>query len=218
MNAVVRWMWDLLYPPKCMLCHRLMESSEQLLCGRCDYDMPDCDHGRNVEYFAKTAIAFYYEGNIRNSIHRFKFYGAQSYAEGYARWMLPKIRSELDGTYDLISWVPCSFMRRWIRGYDQAQVLAQKLAEQLGVECVRTLKKVRHTKKQSMISNAAKRRANVLGAYKAVMPERFFGKRILLIDDVLTTGATMSECGKVLRMAGAVDPVCAVIATARRNT
>jgi len=219
MNALFRWFFDLLYPPKCMLCHRLMENSDAVTCGRCEQELPQFDEApRSVQYFEKCAASFYYEGNIRSAILRFKFHGMSSYADQFAEWMAERVRSELDGKYDLVSWVPCSKRRQWERGFDQAELLAKALAEQLHMPCVQTLKKIRHTPKQSRMPNAARRRANVLGAYKAIDPEAISGKRILLVDDVLTTNATMSECGKTLRLAGSGDPVCAVIAAAGRNS
>ena len=218
MRAVIRWLLDLLYPPKCMLCGRVMESSEDTICPKCGYDLPEYEGAlRKVEYFDKTVAPFYYEGQIRDAVLRFKFHGMQNYASQFAQWMAVWVRAELEGKYDLISWVPCSAQRRWTRGFDQAELLAKRLAEQLDVPCIPVLKKVRNTPRQSRMPNAARRRGNVLGAYKALQPEKYSGKRILLVDDVLTTGATLSECGKVLRIAGSGDLVCAVIAAARRN-
>lgn len=219
MSALFRWLTDLLYPPKCMLCHRLLDSSDQFTCGRCEYDLPEYDQApRTVQYFEKAAASFYYEGYIRDAILRYKFHGMQTYARQFAKWLAIIVVGELEGKYDMTSWVPCGRWRRWTRGFDQVELLAKALAEELEAPCVQTLKKIRNTPKQSRMPNAAARRANVLGAYQAVDPHRFCGKRILLVDDVLTTGATLSECGKVLRMAGSGDPVCAVIAVARRNT
>ena len=100
---------------------------------------------------------------------------------------------------------------------DGTKLLAEAVGRELGLEPVQTLKKIRHNPKQSRTADPAKRRANVLGVYQAVHPERFHGKRILLVDDVLTTGATLSECGKTLRIAGAEELVCAVIAVAHRD-
>ena len=85
----------------------------------------------------------------------------------------------------------------------QAKLLALTLAKELDVDAVCTLKKIRHNPKQSKTANAAKRRANVLGAYRAMNPDRLKNKRILLIDDVLTTGATISICAEVMLKAGA---------------
>lgn len=219
MKSFTRWLLDLIYPPKCMWCHRLLPSSDTITCGRCEDRLSEYEGAaRKVTFFEHAAVSFYYEGNVREAVMRYKFYGMQFYSTEFAKHLSARVRAELSGTYDMISWVPCSRMRRWTRGFDQSQLLAQAMAEELGVPCVCTLKKIRNTPKQSKQRSEAARRANVLGAYKAVEPERFSGKRILLIDDVLTTGSTMSECGKTLRMAGSGNPVCAAIAAARHKT
>lgn len=218
MNAFVRWVMDLLYPPKCMLCHGLLDSSDHALCPKCGLELPEYDGPlRKVTYFEKAVAPFFYEEPIRDAILRFKFHGMQTYASQFAVWMAVWIRDHLNGTYDMISWVPCSRRRRWSRGFDQAELLAMELSALLQVPAVCTLEKIRHNPKQSTLRDAARRRANVLGVYRAVRPECFCGKRVLLIDDVLTTGSTLSECGKVLRMAGSGDLVCAAIAAARRE-
>lgn len=210
---------DLLFPPKCMLCSRIMESSEKAVCDQCLVsDLPELEGDPpQVQYFEKSAATFYYKEPITDAIIRFKFHGMASYSRQFAQWLAGTIRAKLDGRYDLISWVPCSKRRIWTRGFDQAELLAKAVAKELGMEAVQTLKKVKHNPKQSRTVDAAARRANVLGVYRPYQPERFRGKRILLIDDVLTTGATLSECGKVLRMAGSGDLCCAAIAAAHRN-
>lgn len=216
MSGLIRYVLDLLYPPRCMLCSRFVESSDETVCRRCVDVLPEYDGAlRSVPYFEKTVAPFFYEEPIRGAVLRFKFYGMRTYAGQFATWMAVWVRDKLEGKYDLISWVPCSRRRRWSRGFDQAELLAKALAEELGVEAVATLKKIKHNPKQSQIGSADRRRANVLGVYRAINPKLWIGKRILLVDDVLTTGATLSECGKVLRMAGSGDLVCAVIAATR---
>ena len=219
MNAFLDWFLDILFPAKCMFCGKLMQRSDEQVCGACLEDLPEYDGAPPaVPYFEKTVAPFYYQEQVRDSIIRFKFHGMAQYSDAYAKWMAIWVRDKLDGRYDVISWVPCSRKRRWSRGYDQAEVLAKALGEALHTEVVQTLKKTRNNPKQSGIHNAAARRANVLGVYVPYLPERIYGKKILLVDDVLTTGATLSECGKVLRMAGSGDLVCAVIAvTVREN-
>ena len=81
---------------------------------------------------------------------------------------------------------------------------------------VRTLQKVRHNRPQSGISGQAKRRANVLGAYRITDPQQLRGKRVLLLDDVITTGATAGECARVLLTAGAKEVHCGCIAAAHK--
>lgn len=218
MSGWLMWLLDLLFPPKCMICLRLLESSEQRVCERCLQELPEFDGPlRKVDYFEKTVAPLYYEDNVREAVLRFKFQGMSSYGEQFAKWMAIWVRDQLVDQYDLITWVPCSNRRRWTRGYDQAELLAKALAKELHADVFRTLEKTVHNRKQSRQKSAAHRRANVLGVYRAFHPERFQGKKILLVDDVLTTGATLSECGKVLRIAGSGELVCAVIAVVRQE-
>lgn len=84
-------------------------------------------------------------------------------------------------------------------------------------EPLETLRKVVDNPAQSGIDSPEERRANVLGVYEAVKPERFAGKRLLLIDDIRTTGATLAECVRVLKEAGAADVLCLTLAAAERD-
>lgn len=218
MNTLADWLMDLLFPPKCMCCGKLTSGREETCCANCLDRLPEYDGALpKVTYFETAVAPFFYEGIIRDSILRMKFHGCAGYTKQFAQWMARWVKDRLKGQYEIVSWVPCSGMRRWSRGYDQAELLAKALARELSVEAVCTLRKTRHNPRQSRIHGVAARRANVLGVYEAWHPERFSGKKILLVDDVLTTGATLSECGKELRMAGSGDLVCAVIAAAKRN-
>jgi predicted amidophosphoribosyltransferase len=95
--------------------------------------------------------------------------------------------------------------------------LAQALGKELSLPVVRTLKKIRHTPPQSTLGHAPQRRANVLGAYRIAAPAEIAGKRIILLDDVVTTGATASECAKVLLTAGAKEVLLATVAVAKHD-
>ena len=216
MRAMLDLILDLLYPPKCMLCGRVMERGADSLCPKCcNTDLPEPERDpKPVQYFEQSVATFFYRDPLIDAILRYKFHGMASYSDRFAKWMAVTVRDKLDGKYDLISWVPCSRRRIRSRGFDQAELLAKALAHELGTEAVRTLDKIRHNPKQSRTADPAKRRANVLGVYRAHKPERFRGKRILLVDDVLTTGATLSECGKVLLIAGADKLYSAVLAAA----
>ena len=158
-----------------------------------------------------TAI-WYYKDNVRKSIQRFKFYNARSYAEAYGRLLAMKLQEDACADADIITWAPISQLRRIKRGYDQAKLLAEATAKELGATTVSTLRKVRHTPPQSSLPEASQRRANVLGAYKVRNPNVIAGKRILLFDDVVTTGSTVSECAKTLLAAGAKEVRLASVA------
>ena len=142
---------------------------------------------------------------------------ARSYAVPYGRLLAMKLLKEYPEGFDLLTWVPVSRLRKFRRGYDQVELLAGAVGEELGMKPVSLLAKTRHNRKQSGIVGYSRRRANVLGVYKCVDQTAVEGKRILLLDDILTTGATAGECARILLTAGASEVHCAVIAAARKN-
>lgn len=209
---------DLFYPPKCLICHRIMDSSRQTVCSACMDRLPEHDGADPQVRFAERCVAtFFYEGDLRESFHRFKFGGLRAYATQYGRWMAVTVRDKLAGEFDLITWAPVSDKRRKQRGYDQSELLARTVAKELGMQPVRLLRKCRHTRPNSELGDASGRSANVAGVYEPLTPERFAGRRVLVIDDIVTTGATLSECSRVLLTAGAMSVVCAALAAARKH-
>lgn len=94
------------------------------------------------------------------------------------------------------------------------QLIAEAVGKELGMDPHRTLIKLRNNRPQSRLGDAAQRRANVMGVYRVADPDTVRGKRILLLDDIMTTGATAGECARVLLTAGAVDVICATVAAA----
>lgn len=218
MSGAVNWLLDLLFPPKCVFCGKLLSRGELGFCGRCQKELPWLEGAaaeRTGEFFELCASPLAYRDLVRDSIRRYKFKGRQGYHKTYGRLVAQCVHDHLAGKYDLITWVPLSDRRRKERGYDQAFLLSSAAALELGDVAVETLRKGRNTQAQSGLSDDAARRANVLGAYTIVDPELVEGKRVLLIDDVVTTGSTFSECARVLRSAGAAGVVCATLARAR---
>lgn len=218
MSRGTAWVLDLLFPPKCVFCGRVVDRGAGGICPDCQRALPWLTGGeaeRKGEFFSLCVSPLRYQGAVRKSIHRYKFQGRRGYARVYGTLVAQCISDHLAGQYDLISWVPLSKRRRRERGYDQALLLARAAAEVLGGTVTETLRKARNTPAQSGLEGEAERRANILGAYEPADPERIAGKRILLVDDVVTTGSTLSECARVLRTAGAADVVCAALARAR---
>lgn len=209
---------DLLFPPRCVFCGKVLGSGEHGICPACQRTLPwllEEEAEQSGEFYAKCASPLRYQDTVRDSIHRYKFKGVRGYAQIYGRLVAQCIRDHLQGEYDLITWVPLSARRLKERGYDQAFLLAQACAMEMDAVAVETLRKVRNTGAQSGLAHDEARWANVLEAYEPVDPELVEGRRVLMIDDVITTGATMSECARVLRAAGASDVVCATLARAR---
>ena len=137
--------------------------------------------------------------------------GARHYGAVYGRLVAMKVL-ESEEEFDVLTWIPVSPLRKLRRGYDQVELIAKAAGRELGMAPVSVLKKIRHNRPQSGISDAAMRRANVLGAYRVVHPELVSGKRVLLLDDILTTGSTASEAARMLKTAGAKEVHCAAVA------
>lgn len=211
------FLMELLFPPKCVLCRQLLKNGEIDLCKPCRSDArayPGCKN--RLQFLDSFAAVWYYEGNVRRSILRFKFCNARSYADSYGRILAMKLLREYPGGFDVLTWVPVSRLRRLRRGYDQAELLARSVGAELGMPPVSTLKKIRNNRPQSRLKGTEVRRANVLGAYRLADGVSLNGKRVLLLDDVLTTGATAGECARMLRIAGAKEVHCAAVAAARK--
>ncbi len=208
---------QLLFPKKCVLCGKLLKNGELDLCRECRIHQPQYPNiKRKLQFLDSFAAVWYYEGTVRKSLLRYKFYNARSHAPSYGRLMAMMLLEQYPEGFDCLTWVPVSSFRKCTRGYDQVELLARAVGEELGMTPVPLLKKVRHNRPQSGIRHGAQRRANVLGVYRETDPQAIAGKRILLLDDILTTGATASEAARVLLTAGAKEVHCAAMAAARK--
>lgn len=204
---------DLLFPPKCVLCRRVLPAGKTGLCDRCAERVSVQDVQREGNAFSRCVIALPYEGQVREAVIRYKFQDQPGYAAAFGRILGETVQKRLKGEYDLITWVPVSRKRRKERGYDQAMLLAMETALRLDEVAVETLRKTVDNPKQSGLTDAEARKHNVQGVYQVVDPELITGKRILLIDDVVTTGATLEEASRTLKASGAESVLCAALAS-----
>lgn len=214
--------WDqllnLLFPPKCPFCRRILDAPG--VCGVCWKELPWTEEYEAVRQGAdglRCAAPLWYEGKVREAILRLKFHGAAATAETLGTLIAQCAAEHLSGEFDLVTWVPISRRRRRKRGYDQAELLARAACRVWGVKPVALLRKTMNNPAQSGLKEDAARRANVLGVYELRPGAEVSGRRVLLVDDVCTTGATLAECVRVLREAGADAVVCAAVAHARRE-
>ena len=213
-NRLMQW----LFPPKCVLCGRLLLRQETDLCRECWLDAPECPVSRSKRNFLDSWLAlWYYEGKVRHSLVLYKFYHHRSKVQSYGRLLAMKIKQQFPEGVDLLVWIPVSKIRKFIRGYDQVELLAYVVGRELQMQPRRFLKKIRHNPPQSGIVGEAHRRANVLGVYRVTEPEQLRDKTVLLLDDVITTGATAAEAAKMLRLAGAKQVHFAAVAAARQG-
>ena len=175
-------------------------------CGNCAFDKVFFDCGYSV---------FSYEGAVRDAILRFKFGGCGNFARVFAKY-LAYAAQKYGVDFDVVTFAPMTKKAKRKRGYNQAQLLAQHFCAIL--DCDDKLReaivKVKETKPQETLDKA-ERKTNLDGAYKCVEDVR--GKRVLVIDDIKTTGATLNECGKVLKRAGATSVIVLTVASRREK-
>ena len=203
MHPILGRLADLFYPPRCFLCREVLKNREEAVCAECREHIlsEEQDHVFSLEFIDQALALFDYKGNVRESIHALKF-GKQAWIARKAAGFMFKSMEKAGFEADVITWVPMRSREKAKRGFDQSEILAREIAKLAGMKATRTLEKVKKTKRQSSLS-ARERRANVLGAYVSSDPGSVRGKRILLVDDVITTGSTMSEAARILRMDGA---------------
>lgn len=195
----------LLYPWKCVFCESVLKDTD--ICRECEEKLPYTVGDSAMQKFPfidKCVSPLYYKDKVRASVHRYKFGGCSAYSRRYAALMSDCVENNLDcRSVDVISWIPLSKKRLRQRGYDQARLLAEEIAAKTGLPCRQLLQKVKNNSAQSLTRDAKQRHENVAGVYALDDGADVSGLRILLVDDVVTTGATMSEAARILRKAGA---------------
>lgn len=212
---------DLLFPPKCAFCGKLLDFSGDI-CPACEAELPYREEeniltsiGDNQYPCART---FYYSSMVRDGIRALKF-GKKSWrAKVFSRYIAQTAAEQFSGEFDTVTYVPVSWRRNFTRGFDQARLLAGGATRIWGKKAEPTLRKIRHTKAQSSLDSSDARKQNVKDAYAVLDPAKIKGRRFLLIDDVCTTGSTLSAAADALTAAGAEKVVCAVLAGGHAET
>lgn len=227
---------NLFFPPKCMVCGSLMsEENVFSICPGCFKELSfnsgkrcrvcstpielmygdDLCSGcrRAKRYFEKTSSPFVYEDKVREIITRYKFRSRKSYAAPLAAFMFTDLKNlNMTREFDLVTFVPLHRKRLGERGYNQSELLAENLAKIMDKPLVCSLKKIKDIAPLSKTEHG-KRSELVKGCFEALGDVS--GKKILLIDDIITTGATVNECSKMLKRAGAKKVFVAVVAATR---
>jgi ComF family protein len=155
-----------------------------------------------------------YEGTLRELIHLFKYGSVRPLAKPLGTLAARAIPFE--HAFDVVVPMPLHWKKRWARGYNQSELLAREIARRRGVPVKNLVRRVKSTSVQAGLSSS-KRRLNVRGAFAMRKGASVKGLRILLVDDVLTTGATASACAAILKRAGARHVAIAAVARTDRR-
>ncbi len=154
-----------------------------------------------------------YDGALKELIHLFKYGRAKGLAIPFAKYLSAAL--PVDSKFDVVVPVPLHWRRRWQRGFNQADLLGRQIARRRGLKFAKLLTRNRWTGSQASLANSA-RRTNVSGAFRT-RGGSLAGLRILLVDDVMTTGATASACALVLKRAGAKSVTLLTLARVDRR-
>jgi ComF family protein len=229
---------DVLFPPRCHVCREFIPAAGELhICPNCRELMPaivaplctvcgipftgaGSDHlcgmcSTSLPRFDAARAALAYEGASRDLIHAFKYRNKTHLRRPLALLTIETLSGFLQLRQpDLIIPVPLHRKKLSSRGFNQAVLLGEILSQRLKLPLDRhNLRRIRWTEPQVNLA-AGDRRANVKGAFSIHEKAVVKGRRVLLVDDVLTTGSTADECGKVLKAAGADDVTVITIARA----
>jgi ComF family protein len=156
----------------------------------------------------------FYDGVLRQLIHLYKYRKVRTLDGPLGDLLLRALPR--DEAFDCVTPVPLHWRQRWQRGFNQADLLARRIALHTGIPRTSLLRRLRSTASQASLSNTGRRR-NVAAAFACHRPDRAVGRKILLIDDVMTTGSTAAACALALKRAGAARVALLTLARADRR-
>lgn len=231
-SALAKDFYDLLFPTLCLGCSRSLEANEKLLCTHCRISLPETGQHREPydqnllnKFAGKVPIQFiasymYFTkgGIVQKLIHNVKYKGQKEAAKEVASWYgyQLKTESELTQGIDMLIGVPLHKIRLHQRGYNQADWIAEGLSESLGVPARADIIVRRYFRDSQTRKNRMERWQNVKTAFDVINQEEVKGKYIVIVDDVLTTGATIEACAIELLKAGCKSVGVLTIAATHR--
>lgn len=228
-TALSRRFWAVFFPERCAYCGKVIppclpgceDCLKQLprilppTCRICGLERKTCICEGKRMHYERCAAPFYYDGKAKYAILQLKARENREVARTLAAEMAAVVRREYGNcAFDYIVPVPMTEEEKKKRGHNPCELLAKALSAELGVPVGLYLKKIYETRPQKELSSL-ERSGNVLGAFDVADNTPVAGKTLLLLDDIVTTGATLDECAKMLKIFGA-DEVYAVAGTASR--
>lgn len=218
-SLFLRSIIDLISPRACHICGKRLAVTEEEICGVCNWHLPRTHFNEKAEdnnlarqFWGKIPIEkasslFFYQpqNDPSHLIYDLKYHNQPHLGVWLGRILAMECNEHnfFDGI-DIIIPVPISFGRRWKRGYNQSEKIAQGISEVTGIAiCTKALKRVHYNKSQTKLT-AIERAENVDNAFQLKSASEISGKHVLIVDDIITTGATITACAKELMKAGNV--------------
>lgn len=223
----VDFLLDLIFPNRCLFCDKViswdkpyheecfnkLEYTKDDYCDKCGQKPCACKYKegqRVLPYYDTCMSVVYYKTSARELLLNFKYGNTPNASEFIAKMIYDKLMEEYDFVNPIIVPVPMLKADKRKRGYNQAELIAKHLAKLSGFELnSKSLVKVKKTNSQKRLSET-ERRKNLIKAFEVKDKSIFSEREIILVDDVITTGATLNECAKMIKRAGA-EKVNAVV-------
>lgn len=219
MTSIFKSFWQLLYPKRCIICGRRMTEGDGMMCLSCNLDLPrtnlykDAYDNAMARLFwgkmpvERAAALLYYSPDTQTShaVMDFKYFGRRDVAEYLGRMAAEEFADSgfFDGI-DIIVPMPLAPNRLKERGYNQCSYIAKGISSVTGLPIDEDIvRRISFSESQTK-KHAWERMTNVSGAFSLTDEEKVKGKHVLLVDDVVTTGATISSCGAEIAKAGDV--------------
>ncbi len=205
-----------IYPNICPCCEEIIEHDDDF-CDRCRNKITMCYDSFDVDYADSFVAYCYYEGKIRHAIRKFKITAAGNSYYAFAFGIVQALRrNNLTDGIEAVVYIPMTDEDYEERGYNQVELMAKEIHHLLKIPVCNALKKRRMTKSQKSL-NAAERKTNVTDAFEINSSVNIEGKKLLVIDDLCTTGNTLSEACRILKKAGASQIIAAAFAKTRKK-
>ncbi|MDD6729025.1 MAG: phosphoribosyltransferase family protein [Eubacteriales bacterium] len=216
-------------PKRCELCGEVVEVKETVcpdcknppriappVCEKCGCSKADCIC-KNKNEFKRIVAPYYYTDKIVAAVHRFKDGNMEFLAKRFILDMTKCVKENYgDISFDAVTFVPMRFWDEFKRGYNQSELLAKGIADNIDVPIMKLLAKTERTKPQKAQSER-QRKVNVFGVFDVTDKDFVQDKTILLVDDVKTTGSTLNECAKMLKIYGAKEVYCVSLAIVKHK-
>ena len=192
-----------IWPPFCIVCGR-GSAAEGQRCGQCQDQQPS---------YQRAYSALLYEGKTRELLQQFKYKNQRSLGHFFSQTLLDFIDQHLDTSgIDCLVGVPMEALQQRERGFNQSTLLSKAVAKQIQKPDFSHFLTKKLSKQHQSLLNKRERLANIEGSFRVQANHPFLGKHILLVDDILTTGFTASECAKTLHTAGAITVTVLTVA------
>ena len=195
---------NLLYPNVCCLCDKICDD---YICPKCKIKLNKIAKFKtnkyNNKYFRKHIYLFKYDGIIKDTLIKYKFREKNYKYKGFVNFLLKNKKiCEILKSYDIIIPVPIHRIRKLERGYNQSELLATEIAKSIdGLKCETKILIKKINNKPQSTNGKSERKQNVIGAYYLKNEYKLKNKKVILLDDIFTTGNTVNECCKILRKA-----------------